>query len=140
MTLTLRNNPFIFIWTPFLPDNLKKTTFYTFLLFLFDAFRESNFDAFQFWTKITYDNVRQSTNYQAMNKGTGVFTAPLAGTYQFFIQVWKVSHFLLLTLLYYYALPSYRYLNGFYLQTHRLFLMLDPPCPRPSKSITDVKS
>jgi len=26
-----------------------------------------------------------------MDKGTGVFTAPLAGTYQFFIQVWKTS-------------------------------------------------
>jgi len=57
----------------------------------FDAIRESNFDAFQFWTKITYDNVRQSTNYQAMNKGTGVFTAPLAGTYQFIIQAYKYS-------------------------------------------------
>jgi len=57
----------------------------------FDAIRESNVDASSTWTKITYTNVRQSTNYQAMNKGTGVFTAPLAGTYQFFIQVWKWS-------------------------------------------------
>merc|ERR1712008_538222 len=57
----------------------------------FDAVRTSSFDASNNWTTITYENVRQSTNYQAMNKGTGVFTAPLAGTYQFFIQVWKSS-------------------------------------------------
>ena len=33
-----------------------------------------------------------------MNRYTGVFTAPLAGTYQFIMQAKKVSHFLLLTL------------------------------------------
>ena len=97
MTLTLRNNPFIFIWTPFLPDNLKKTTFYTFLLFLFDASRTSSFKANNTWTTITYQNVRESSNSGAMDIGTGIFTAPLAGTYQFIIQAAKVSHFLLLT-------------------------------------------
>ena len=69
----------------------------------FDAIRIVVLDAWCFGkpngcrTKITYQKIRQSTNYQAMNKGTGVFTAPLAGTYQFFLQVYKVSHFLLLT-------------------------------------------
>merc|ERR1711935_1048419 len=57
----------------------------------FDAVRESSVSASGSWTTITYEKVRQSTNYQAMNKGTGVFTAPLAGTYQFFIQVLKSS-------------------------------------------------
>merc|ERR1711971_1364188 len=58
----------------------------------FDAWRESDFDASD-WTKITYENVRQSTNYQAMDKGTGVFTAPLAGTYQLFIDSDRMIHF-----------------------------------------------
>jgi len=40
-------------------------------------------------TKISYEKIRQSTNYQAMDKDTGIFTAPLAGTYQFFIQAYK---------------------------------------------------
>ena len=48
--------------------------------------------------KITYSYVRESAEYPgAMDAGTGVFTAPLAGTYQFIIQAYKVSHFLLLT-------------------------------------------
>ena len=47
-------------------------------------------------TKITYSYVRES-NTGAMDVGTGEFTAPLAGTYQFTIQAYKVSHFLLLT-------------------------------------------
>jgi len=55
----------------------------------FDAFRESSFDASGNYKTITYEYVSQSTNYQAMDKDTGVFTAPLAGTYQFFIQATK---------------------------------------------------
>jgi hypothetical protein len=82
-----------------LPYNLKKQTFYTFLLFLFDASRTSNFSgswSSNTWTTITYQNVRESSNSGAMDIGTGIFTAPLAGTYQFIIQAAKVSHFLLL--------------------------------------------
>ena len=48
--------------------------------------------------KITYSEIREASSYSgAMDVGTGVFTAPLAGTYQFIIQVRTVSHFLLLT-------------------------------------------
>jgi len=53
----------------------------------FDAWRESNFEASSL-TTITYTNVRES-NSGAMDIGTGVFTAPLAGTYQFILQVDK---------------------------------------------------
>merc|ERR1712172_102797 len=57
----------------------------------FDAIRTFNVkvDASSSWTKITYQKIRQSTNYQGMDKDTGIFTAPLAGTYQFFIQAVK---------------------------------------------------
>merc|ERR1719491_1420363 len=55
----------------------------------FDAWRISNVEASS-WTKITYSNVRES-NAGAMDVGTGVFTAPLAGTYQFIIQAYKYS-------------------------------------------------
>merc|ERR1712021_28356 len=41
------------------------------------------------WTTITYQYVRESSNSGAMDIGTGMFTAPLAGTYQFIIQVAK---------------------------------------------------
>jgi len=51
----------------------------------FDAVRTSDFTA-STWTTITYSNVEES-NAGAMDVGTGVFTAPLAGTYQFIIQV-----------------------------------------------------
>ena len=82
---------------PFLHDNMKET-FYTFKLFLFDAFRVSQVSTWSSWIPITYDNVRKSSsNSGAMDIGTGMFTVPLAGTYQFIIQVYKVSHFLLLT-------------------------------------------
>merc|ERR1712129_526941 len=41
---------------------------------------------------ITYTNARRSSNYpNAMSTSTGVFTAPLAGTYQFIIQVRRWS-------------------------------------------------
>ena len=63
----------------------------------FDASRTSRFNASNTWTTITYQNVRESSNSGAMDIGTGIFTAPLAGTYQFIIQAAKVSHFLLLT-------------------------------------------
>jgi len=56
----------------------------------FDAWRTSNFDGSGDWTKITYSYVRKS-NAGAMDVGTGVFTAPLAGTYQFIIQVCTFS-------------------------------------------------
>ena len=47
---------------------------------------------------MTYTDVRESTYKSgAMDKGTGVFTAPLAATYLFTVQIRKVSHFLLLT-------------------------------------------
>ena len=45
---------------------------------------------------MTYLYVKES-NAGAMDVGTGVFTAPLAGTYQFMLQVYNVSHILLLT-------------------------------------------
>merc|ERR1712037_1030517 len=52
----------------------------------FDAFRTSSFDP-SGWTTIPYDDARKSSSYSgAMDVGTGVFTAPLAGTYQFIIQ------------------------------------------------------
>jgi hypothetical protein len=60
----------------------------------FDAVRETIFEASGNYKTITYENVRQSTNYQAMDKDTGVFTAPLAGTYQFFIQAEKYDNVL----------------------------------------------
>jgi hypothetical protein len=49
------------------------------------------------WTDITYTDVRESTS-GAMDVGTGVFTAPVAGTYQFILQAYKVSPFLHLTI------------------------------------------
>jgi len=65
----------------------------------FDAWRTSSFSASNTcngngdgqctWTTITYQNVRESSNSGAMDIGTGMFTAPLAGTYQFIIQVAK---------------------------------------------------
>ena len=89
-----------------------KETFYTFWLFLFDASRTSNMETgtgAASWTIITYTDVRKSSSYSgAMDVGTGVFTAPLAGTYQFIIQAYKVSPFLLLT----------NNLTIFYLLTH----------------------
>ena len=96
MTLTLRNNPFTM--DPHLCQIIWKETFYTFWLFLFDASRTSNFEGTGDWTKITYSYYYASSSYAgSMDVGTGVFTAPLAGTYQFFIQVQNVSQFLFLT-------------------------------------------
>merc|ERR1711971_979371 len=55
----------------------------------FNAFRTSQFYASS-WATIFYDDARRSSNYpNAMSVSTGVFTAPLAGIYQFFIQVYK---------------------------------------------------
>jgi len=55
----------------------------------FDAVRTSSLFPSD-WTTITYSYVRES-NAGAMDVGTGVFTAPLAGTYQFILQVFKFS-------------------------------------------------
>jgi len=58
----------------------------------FDAFRTQNLNAYNSWDTITYTNARRSSNYpNAMSTSTGMFTAPLAGTYQFFIQVLKYN-------------------------------------------------
>jgi len=54
----------------------------------FDAWRTTELDTSNAWKTITYTNVRES-NSGAMDIGTGVFTAQLAGTYQFMIQVAK---------------------------------------------------
>jgi len=56
----------------------------------FNAVRESSLSVSTL-TKITYSHVRES-NAGVMDVGTGVFTAPLAGTYQFFIQAYKYSN------------------------------------------------
>ena len=57
----------------------------------FDAVRKSSVEP-SGWTTITYDNVEESSSYSgAMDKDTGVFTAPFAGTYQFIIQAEKDS-------------------------------------------------
>jgi len=55
----------------------------------FDAVRTSNFEASSF-TTITYTNVTESSN-SGLDIGTGMFTAPMAGTYQFIIQVTKFA-------------------------------------------------
>jgi len=62
----------------------------------FDAWRTTNMETGSAsltqhsWTDITYTDVRESSSYSgAMDVGTGVFTAPLAGTYQFIIQAYK---------------------------------------------------
>jgi len=59
----------------------------------FDAVRKSEFNDATgngYYKTITYTDVRESTYKSgAMDKETGVFTAPLAGTYQFFIQTYK---------------------------------------------------
>jgi len=56
----------------------------------FDAVRKSSFDASGSWKVITYNAVRRSSSYSyAMSTSTGKFTAPLAGTYQFFLQAYK---------------------------------------------------
>jgi len=58
----------------------------------FDAFRKSAFvvdftGSERPWTTIPYTNVRESSsNSGSIDINTGVFTAPLAGTYQFIIQ------------------------------------------------------
>ena len=90
-----QEQPIYFIWTPI----------------LFDAFRISGFSASGSWTKITYSYVNES-NAGAMDVGTGVFTAPLAGTYQFIIQATEVSHFLLLrhNMTVFYLLTSMSYI------------------------------
>ena len=50
------------------------------------------------WKTLTYTDARRATSYpNAMDINTGVFTAPETGTYQFIIQVAKVSNFLLLS-------------------------------------------
>jgi len=56
----------------------------------FDAWRTNSIGASNSWTTITYTNVRESSsNSGAMDIGTGVFTASMAGTYQFIISVMK---------------------------------------------------
>ena len=58
----------------------------------FDAYLERWFDASDDWEILTYTNLRKASSYQnAMDIDTGKFTAPLAGTYQFIIQVFKSS-------------------------------------------------
>jgi len=58
----------------------------------FDAWRTNSVDTSNVWKLITYTDVRESSsNSGAMNAGTGIFEAPLAGTYQFFIQVLSAS-------------------------------------------------
>merc|ERR1719483_408293 len=54
----------------------------------FDAWRSGSGFSASGWTPITYQYVRESSA-GTMNNGTGVFTASLAGTYQFFIQATK---------------------------------------------------
>ena len=59
----------------------------------FDASIEASFDASDDWEILTYTNIRIASSYQnAMDIDTGKFTAPLAGTYQFIIQVFKSSN------------------------------------------------
>lgn len=56
----------------------------------FDAWSTNAIEASGSETTITYTNVRESSsNSGAMDIGTGVFTASMAGTYQFVIQVMK---------------------------------------------------
>jgi len=58
----------------------------------FDAWSTSSIDTSYTWKTITYTDVRESSsNSGAINSGTGMFTAPMAGTYQFIIQVTKVG-------------------------------------------------
>merc|ERR1712051_598902 len=57
----------------------------------FDAYRKSSFSASD-WTILPYTDVKEASSYQnSMDITTGVFTAPLDGTYQFIIQVEKRS-------------------------------------------------
>ena len=61
------------------------------------TYRNSNFDTSN-WKTIRYTDARRSSSFpNAMNKYTGVFTAPLTGNYQFILQAHKVSLFLLLS-------------------------------------------
>jgi len=57
----------------------------------FDAYRITDFSANRRWTPITYEGVRTNTNvldvYQL--KSSGEFRAPIAGAYQFTLQVAK---------------------------------------------------
>jgi len=56
----------------------------------FDAYSIPNVEASGNYAIITYSNIREASSYSgAMDIGTGVFTAPLAGTYQFIIQAMK---------------------------------------------------
>jgi len=56
----------------------------------FDAYSIDNVDTSDNYAIITYSNIREASSYSgAMDIDTGVFTAPLAGTYQFIIQTMK---------------------------------------------------
>jgi len=56
----------------------------------FDAWSTTGIYTSYAWIPITYNNVEESSSYSgAMDIGTGMFTAPLAGTYQFTIQGYK---------------------------------------------------
>jgi len=56
----------------------------------FDAWSTTGIYTSYAWIPITYNNVEESSSYSgAMDIGTGMFTAPLAGTYQFIIQAYK---------------------------------------------------
>jgi len=56
----------------------------------FDAYNIYSVEASGNYAIITYSNRREASSYSgAIDIGTGVFTAPLAGTYQFIIQAMK---------------------------------------------------
>lgn len=56
----------------------------------FDVYRTTSFDAGLTWQTLTYNGKRAQPNFlNSIDTGTGIFTCPMAGIYQFNYQGWK---------------------------------------------------